>query len=133
MFTIQAEPLLADRVDGQHGLDFGDGVGLPYLEIRELGVGVGNQIIDQFVEQRGRAGGLDLRLLAEHVAVAGDHEIAQLRQDAATALAVFILAIGQDAFERCRGGAGLGTVDVLFDLQVEGQLDVEPFAFGGPD
>jgi hypothetical protein len=62
---FEAEPLLADGVDGQHGLDLGDGVGLPYLEIRELGVGVGDQVIDQLVEQRGRAGGLDLRLLAE--------------------------------------------------------------------
>jgi hypothetical protein len=32
-----------------------------------------------------------------------------------------------------RWPAGLGAVDVFFDLQVEGQLDVEPIAFGGPD
>jgi hypothetical protein len=92
-FAVEAEPLLADGIGGQQGLDLGDGVSLTQLEVGELGVGVGDQVIDQLVEQRGRAGGLDLQFLAEGIEVAADHEIAQLGEDAATAFAVFVLAV----------------------------------------
>ena len=132
-FTIQLQATLADVIASQHRLDFSDGVGLPDLEIGQLGVGVGDEVIHQLIEQCAGAGRLDLRFLAERVAVAGEDQIAQLDKNSCATVAVFILAVQQDALDRTSSGAGLGAVDVLFDLEIEGQLDVEPLAFGQPD
>jgi hypothetical protein len=133
LLPIQIESLLTNVVSRQDGFDFSDGIVLPGLEVGQLGVGVRDQVIDQLVEQRARARGLDLRLLAKGIAIAGQHEVAQLGDDAATAFAVLILAIGQDALEGSCRCAGLGAVDEFFDLEIEGQLDVETIAFGRPD
>ena len=133
VYTLETERLLTDDIGGEHGLDLGDGVSLTLLEVGELGVGVGDQVVEQLVEQRARARGLDLQFLTERIAIAGAHEITQLREDAAPAFAVLVLAVHQDSLHRCSSHAGLGAVDVLFDLQVEAQLDVEPIAFGGPN
>ena len=132
-FTIQLQAALTDVIAGQHRFDFGDGIGLPDLEIGQLGIGVGDEVIDQLVEQGAGAGCLDRRFLAEGVAVAGEYQITQLGKNARAPVAVFILAVQQDALDRASSGAGLGAVDVLFDLEIEGQLDVEPLAFGQPD
>ncbi len=133
LLPIQLESLLPNVVCRQNGLDFSDGIVLPDLEVGQLGVGVGDQVIDQFFEQRAWTCSFDLRLLAKGIAIAGQHEVAQLGDDAATAFAVLILAIGQDALEGRRRCAGLRAVDEFFDLEIERQLDVEAIAFGRPD
>ena len=124
---------LADVISREHRLDLGDGIGLAHLEEAEFGVGVGDQVVDQFIKQRTGVAGLDLRLLAQGVEVAGKHQFSQLGDDSGLALAVLVLAVKQDALERLACRAGLGAVDVFLDLQVEGQLDIEALSFGQLD
>ena len=112
----------------EHGLDFCNGVGLAHLQVGQLAVSVGDEVVEQLIEHGGRAAGLDLHRLAQGVEVASGDEFRQLVHQALAAFAVFILAVGQDAFERWRGLVGLGADDVFFDLLVGGQLDVQALA-----
>ena len=133
LFATERQPALADVVGREHRLDLGDGIGLAHLEEAEFGVGVGDQVIDQFIEQRAGVAGLDLRLLAQCVEVAGKHQFSQLGDDAGAALAILVLAVKQDALQRLACRTGLGAIDVFLDLQVEGQFDIEALAFGQAD
>jgi hypothetical protein len=103
------------------------------LEIAELGVGVGDEVVAELIEQAGGVGRLELDALAEGVEVALQQHGRKLLPQAAAALAVFVLAIEQDGAQRRRGVAGLGAVDVFLDLPVKGEFDVEALAFGQAD
>ena len=79
---------------------------------------------------RGRRCRLAWQLLSQGIAIAIDHCIAELFDQAGATFAIFVFAVGKNTFERSRSRAGLGAIDVFFDLLIKGKFNVEPVAFG---
>ena len=133
LLAPERELALGGVVGKQDRLDLGDRVGVAVLKVAKLGIGVGDEVVAQLVEQAAGAGRLELDALTEGVEVALQHHGGELLAQAGAALAVFVLAVDEDVAQRRRGVAGLGAVDVLLDLAVEGELDVEALALREAD
>lgn len=78
------------------------------LDVAKLAVGVSDQVVEQVVCQGAGGLGFDAGLLAQGVDLAVGHHGGQLDEQAATALAVFVLAVLEDALQGGRGQVVLG-------------------------
>ena len=128
-FAQVADAGLAQAVCREHGADFSGGVGLAHLDVAELAVGVGDQVVEQFVHLQAGRLAFDGGFLPQGEEVAAVHGCGQLQHQATTAVAVFFFAVEQNALERGRSSVGFGP-DVFFNLQIGAQLQINTGVVG---
>ena len=137
-FTFQFEIALANVVGQQDGADFLERFVLDDLDVAKFGIDVFDEVGERGFDGGAGGCGADVQSLADGVVVGFDHEFGDQGDQTGTAFAVFLGAVGEDAFEGGCGGGVAFLVDVLFGLQpgsdfaaqflVIAQLDQHPAA-----